>query len=132
MILKERPASRAFSICSRKFVRSLGLSALLLDLFSDSQLIKQTSFSSKPPVITSKSVFVWELWIYLSIFFLLCSSRSPLPGVSQINTVFANDLRYSSIKWVSIIVLPLPVQLFRIISRLSSCIATIRSAIAFN
>ena len=133
IILKDSSAFNAFSIHSKKLVRSLSFNALLPFFVSFSQLIKHASFSSKPQVITSASNFVCALWIYLSILSLLCISRSPLPGVSHTNTVFACSLVYSSIKCVSIMVLPLPVGLFKTISRTeSSSIHSSRLFIAFN
>ena len=132
IILKIMPLLKALSIHSKKLVRSLSFNALLPFLVSFSQFIKQQSFSLKPLVITSARSFVCALWIYLSIFALLCSSKLPLPGVSQTKTVLACPFMYSSIKCVRIMVLPLPVGLLRTISRQGSSILSNRLFIAFN
>ena len=132
IMVKVKPLSIAFWICSTKFVRSLSLSALFPFLVSFSQLMKQASFSSKPEDIISDKSFVLLPWMYLSILALLCNSRLPFPGVSQTNTALFVLFRYSSIKCVRIMVLPLPVQLFRIISLLGSPIASIRASMALS
>ena len=56
--LNRRPASNAFCTHSRKFVRSLSLSATLPFIVSFCQLMNTASPAAKPDVITSARFFV--------------------------------------------------------------------------
>ena len=101
---------------SNKFFFSPSRNEVLSFLVTNSQLMNVVLSAGKPPCKASKRFCVWRCGANLRIFLRLCSSRSPLPGQSQMKAALLLILvRYSSTKSIRIIVLPDPVGDFTVI-----------------
>ena len=131
------PARCASAMRSKRFLRSLSRIAVLPFLVTNSQLMKVVLSASNPAVRASNKFCVRRCGANLRIFWRLCSSRSPLPGHSQMNAVRLLILvRYSSIKSIRIMVLPEPVGDFTVtvcLLRLSETMSSsLRTAFSWN
>ncbi len=108
--IKEMRSRWAAAMRSNRFFRSLSRMAVLPFFVTSSQLMKVVVPRPKPEVNASNRFCVTRCGANFRILSRLCSSRSPLPGHSQMNATSSDTLvRYSSIKSIRIIVLPEPV-----------------------
>ena len=92
------PLLWASAMRSYKFLRSLSRIAVFPLFVTSSQLINVVLSAAKPFKSASKRFCVLRCGANFCILLRLCSSKSPLPGHSQIKAVLLSTLqRYSSI-----------------------------------
>ena len=110
MTMNLTPSWCASSIFSKRFFRSPSLSALFFLRVTSSQLMKVTLLPSNPHNMEYGRERVSICGASASILSLLCSSRLPFPGQSQMNAVLPSVfLRYVSTYFTRITVFPAPV-----------------------